>query len=53
MYVVPHVAAMLAVAQQITFTIEQGPLGGLPGVGGVAVSPTNRQPLGSAALRQV
>jgi acyl CoA:acetate/3-ketoacid CoA transferase len=40
MYVVPHVAATLGVAQQITFTIEQGPLGGLPGVGGVAVSPS-------------
>src|SRR5262245_29689354 len=40
MYVVPHVAAQRGIAQQITFTIEQGPVGGLPGVGGVAVGPT-------------
>jgi acyl CoA:acetate/3-ketoacid CoA transferase len=39
MYVVPHVAALRGVAQQITFTIEQGPIGGLPAVGGVAVGP--------------
>jgi acyl CoA:acetate/3-ketoacid CoA transferase len=40
MYVVPHVAAELGVAPHITFTIEQGPIGGLPGVGGVAVGPS-------------
>ena len=40
MYVVPHVAVQRGVAQQISFTIEQGPIGGLPGVGGVAVGPS-------------
>jgi propionate CoA-transferase len=40
MYVVPHVAAQRGVAQRITFTIEQGPIGGLPEVGGVAVGPS-------------
>ena len=40
MYVVPHVAMQRGVAQQIHFTIEQGPIGGLPGVGGVAVGPS-------------
>jgi acyl CoA:acetate/3-ketoacid CoA transferase len=40
MYVVPHVAVQRGVAQQVTFTIEQGPVGGLPAVGGVAVGPT-------------
>jgi propionate CoA-transferase len=40
MYVVPHVAAARGVTDQITFTIEQGPIGGLPGVGGVAVGPS-------------
>jgi propionate CoA-transferase len=40
MYLVPHVAVQRGVAQQISFTIEQGPIGGLPGVGGVAVGPS-------------
>jgi propionate CoA-transferase len=40
MYVVPHVAVERGVASRITFTIEQGPIGGLPGVGGVAVGPS-------------
>jgi acyl CoA:acetate/3-ketoacid CoA transferase len=40
MYVVPHVAAAEGVARQIAFTIEQGPIGGLPGVGGVSVGPS-------------
>jgi propionate CoA-transferase len=40
MYVVPHVAAALGVAPQIAFTIEQGPIGGLPGVGGISVGPS-------------
>jgi acyl CoA:acetate/3-ketoacid CoA transferase len=40
MYVVPHVAARRGVADRISFTIEQGPVGGLPGVGGVAVGPS-------------
>jgi acyl CoA:acetate/3-ketoacid CoA transferase len=40
MYVVPHVAVQRGVARRITFTIEQGPVGGLPGVGGVAVGPS-------------
>lgn len=40
MYVVPHVAFAADVARRLTFTIEQGPIGGLPGVGGIAVNPT-------------
>ena len=40
MYVVPHVAMARGVAQRIHFTIEQGPIGGLPGVGGIAVGPS-------------
>jgi acyl CoA:acetate/3-ketoacid CoA transferase len=40
MYVIPHVAAQRGIAHQVTFTIEQGPVGGLPAVGGVAVGPT-------------
>jgi acyl CoA:acetate/3-ketoacid CoA transferase len=40
MYVVPHVALQRGIAQQVTLTIEQGPIGGLPGVGGVAVGPS-------------
>jgi acyl CoA:acetate/3-ketoacid CoA transferase len=39
MYVLPHVAAASGVAGAVTFTIEQGPIGGLPAVGGVSVGP--------------
>jgi acyl CoA:acetate/3-ketoacid CoA transferase len=40
MYVVPHVAVQEGVAGQVAFTIEQGPIGGLPGVGGISVGPS-------------
>jgi acyl CoA:acetate/3-ketoacid CoA transferase len=39
MYVLPHVALERGVAERVWFTIEQGPIGGLPAVGGVAVGP--------------